>query len=276
MTAPTMNLDALVDLARGPLARSVLVVTGAGVSLASGIPTFRGTDPGAVWANEVMEKGTYDFFKRRPHESWEIYLRRHEVARAAKPNPAHFALAWWERWQEQQGRAFTLVTQNVDTLHEQAGSRALVKVHGSLDRARCTTGGCENGPPRGSVPMDSVDFGAFLAKPSPENVPRCPRCRKRMRPHILWFDEFYTEHADYGIGRVIEAAKRSQLVVFIGTSFSVGVTARVSSIALLRGAKVLSIDPGGAAPEAGIEVIPERAEELLPRWMNALTESPSP
>ncbi|MHA7628958.1 SIR2 family NAD-dependent protein deacylase [Corallococcus sp. M7] len=271
---PSTRLEALLDLARGPLGESVLVVTGAGISLASGIPTFRGTDPGAVWANEVMEKGTYDFFLRKPHESWRIYLRRAEVALAAKPNPAHFALAQWERWQEQRGRAFTLVTQNVDTLHEQAGSRALIKVHGSLDRARCTKRGCGNGAPRGSVPLESLDFSPFHAFASPRTVPRCPRCNKRMRPHILWFDEFYAEHQDYGIQQVEERAKRSRLVLFIGTSFSVGVTDRVSSIALLREAKVLSIDPSGTSRVPGIEVIPERAEELLPRWIQALTESP--
>ncbi|MCY1076302.1 SIR2 family NAD-dependent protein deacylase [Archangium lansingense] len=269
MTEPE-GFEALLAVASDTATEATLVVTGAGVSLASGIPTFRGTDPGAVWANEVMSKGTYSFFKQAPHESWRMYLQRFEVARGAKPNAAHFALEEWERLLERQGRTFLLVTQNVDSLHEQAGSRALVKVHGSLDQARCIQRGCVYGPPRGTLPLAEVDFGPFHASPSPETVPRCPRCRCRLRPHILWFDELYTEHESYDIERVLQRASRSQLVVFVGTSFSVGVTARVSTLALKRGARVFSIDPSGLRPARGIEVVAERAEVLLPRLVSAL------
>ncbi|QRN93608.1 RNA polymerase subunit sigma [Archangium violaceum] len=249
----------------GPLGEALLVVTGAGVSLASGLPTFRGTDPGAVWANDVMEKGTLAFFRRAPEESWLWYLQRFERARGARPNEAHLALAEWERWQERHGREFLLVTQNIDTLHEQAGSRALVKVHGSLDQARCTRRNCANGPPSGTVPMASVDFGPLHADPSRETVPRCPLCRSRLRPHVLWFDELYTEHEAYQFERVLHQARKSSLIVFVGTSFSVGVTARISALALKRRIPVFSIDPAGTQPAPHIQVLAERAEVLLPR-----------
>ncbi|PTL79740.1 Sir2 family NAD-dependent protein deacetylase [Vitiosangium sp. GDMCC 1.1324] len=264
------GFEEFVAAVRGPVGEATLVVTGAGVSLASGLPTFRGTDPGAVWANDVVEKGTRAFFQREPHESWLWYLKRFELAHDARPNEAHLALADWERWQERQGRGFLLVTQNVDTLHEQAGSRALVKVHGSLDRARCTRRGCANGPPRGTLPMAEVDFGPLHADPSPETVPRCPLCRSKLRPHVLWFDEYYSEHEGYQIERVLEGARRSSLVVFIGTSFSVGVTERVTALALKRGAKVFSIDPAGTRPAPRIDVVAERAEVLLPRVVGSL------
>ncbi|WP_420715038.1 SIR2 family NAD-dependent protein deacylase [Corallococcus sp. bb12-1] len=173
MSGPS-GFESLLSLARGPAARATLVVTGAGVSLASGIPTFRGTDPGAVWANEVLEKGTRAFFQKASHESWWMYLQRFEWARAARPNAAHLALADWERWLEARGREFTLVTQNVDTLHEQAGSRALIKVHGSLEQARCTNRGCRHSPPRGTLPLSSVDSGRSTRVPVRRPCPAVP------------------------------------------------------------------------------------------------------
>ena len=259
------GVEEFLAAVRGPLGEALLVVTGAGVSLASGLPTFRGTDPGAVWANDVMEKGTRAFFRRAPEESWLWYLQRFERAHGARPNEAHLALAEWERWQERHGREFLLVTQNVDTLHEQAGSRALVKVHGSLDQARCTRRNCANGPPSGTLPMASVDFGPLHADPSRETVPRCPLCRSRLRPHVLWFDELYTEHEAYQFERVLHQARKSSLIVFVGTSFSVGVTARISALALERRIPVFSIDPAGTQPAPHIDVLAERAEVLLPR-----------
>src|SRR5262249_14007269 len=109
----------------------ILVLTGAGISLASGIPTFRGTDTAAVWASDVMELGTYAYFLRNPVKSWEWYRKRFAIAAGAKPNAAHFALAELEKWQAARSGKFLLVTQNIDNLHEMAGSRELVKVHGS-------------------------------------------------------------------------------------------------------------------------------------------------
>ncbi|WP_163993539.1 SIR2 family NAD-dependent protein deacylase [Pyxidicoccus caerfyrddinensis] len=267
-----MDFKEFLAAVRGPAGEATLVVTGAGVSLASGIPTFRGSDPGAVWANDVTEKGTRAYFKLSPHASWLWYLKRFELARGAKPNAAHQALVAWEAWQQRQGRDFLLVTQNVDTLHEQAGSRALVKVHGSLDQARCTQLCCKHGPPSGTFPMAEVDFGPLHADPSPKTVPRCPECRSKLRPHVLWFDEFYTEHESYQFDHVLLSAKRARLVVFIGTSFSVGVTERVSELGLKNGAQVISIDPSGVSPHPRIHVVAERAEVLLPRVVEALAE----
>lgn len=269
MTA-TAGFEELLAAARGPEGKTTLVVTGAGVSLASGIPTFRGSDPGAVWANDVMEKGTRAFFKKAPHESWLWYLARFERARDAKPNPAHRALAEWEQWQKRQGRDFLLVTQNVDTLHEQAGSHALVKVHGSADQVRCTRHSCKRGPPWGTIPLAEVDLAPLRADPGPETVPRCPECTSKLRPHVLWFDEMYTEHESYQFDHVLLQAKRARLVVFIGTSFSVGITDLISEKGQRNGARLFSIDPSGTPPAAGIRVVAERAEELLPRLVAAL------
>jgi len=253
-------------------ARETLVVTGAGVSLASGIPTFRGSDPGAVWARDVTELGTRAYFERDPVGSWEYYLRRFEKLRHATPNPAHRALVAWERWhREVHGSGFLLVTQNVDCLHEQAGSSSLVKVHGSADRLRCSKEGCEHGAPRGTLPRELFDVAPFLAAPAIERIPRCPSCGSLLRQHVLWFDEYYDAHHSYEIGRVLQAAKRADLVLFVGTSFSVGITDLVLKLALSRRAAIFSIDPGVVAPHRNVLVLPEPAELALPRLVAGLS-----
>jgi NAD-dependent deacetylase len=240
-----------------------LLVTGAGVSLASGIPTFRGKDPEAIWARDVTELGTVEYFSRHPAHSWQWYLSRFEKVLTARPNPAHFALAALERWQLARKGHVLLVTQNVDTLHEQAGSRELVKVHGSVDRVRCSGYECRLGAPFGSLPRESVDLSALLANPVDENVPRCPACGELLRQHVLWFDEFYTSHADYQFDRVLGAAQSAQVVLFAGTSFAVGVTELVLREASQRDVPVFSIDPAGLRPHEFVHTITAPAEEAL-------------
>src|SRR6185436_16529240 len=149
----------------------VLVVTGAGVSAASGLPLFRGTDPDAIWNREVTEIGTVDFFRRDPVAWWQWFRQSFAGLLDARPNPAHHALAALERWQLARGGAdagsdFLLVTQNVDTLHEQAGSKRLVKVHGTADRLRCSRPGCRLGAPGGSFPAAEADFARFDETPA--------------------------------------------------------------------------------------------------------------
>lgn len=243
----------------------LLVLTGAGVSLASGIATFRGSDPGAVWTRDVTELGTVEYFRRDPAGSWSWYLERFDRVREARPNPAHHALAALERWQTARGGDFLLVTQNIDTLHEQAGSRRLIKVHGSSDRVRCSRDGCRLGAPHGSLPRGEIDLAAFRAAPSRETVPRCPECGALLRQHVLWFDEMYGDHADYQWERVLEASERMALALCVGTSFSVGVTDLFLRSAHWSGIPVISIDPAGAGTAGGLlTVLAEKAEELLP------------
>ena len=124
----------LRDVGRGLL----VVITGAGVSAASGLATFRGPEPEAIWSRDVLEMGTRDYFQRDPVDWWQWFLDRFGGILDVKPNAAHRALADLERWQSGRGGDFLLITQNIDTLHEQAGSQALVKVHGSADRVRCS------------------------------------------------------------------------------------------------------------------------------------------
>ncbi len=245
-------------------ARSTLVLTGAGVSLASGIPTFRGSDTGALWASTTMARATLRHFVRDPAESWAWYRERHAQALAASPNPAHRALVDLERWQTARGERFRLITQNIDLLHEGAGSRALTKVHGSIDRARCAAASCPASEL--TVPAASLDFAAFDACPDAATVPRCQACGGLMRPHVLWFDEHYGSHPGYGWLDVLDACDTMHLAVAIGTSFSVGVTDLIAGEARRRGVPLYVIDPDGV-PLPGRQVVGlrDKAEELLPR-----------
>jgi NAD-dependent deacetylase len=242
----------------------VVVVTGAGVSAASGLPLFRGTDPDAVWNRDVTEIGTFGFFARDPVTWWQWFRQSFHGLLDARPNPAHHALAALERWQLARGGDFLLVTQNVDTLHEQAGSQRLVKVHGSADRLRCSRNGCALGAPTGSLPAADVDFAPFANDPRRETLPRCPQCGALLRAHALLFDEYYDEHADYGYSRVRQALERMALAVFAGTSFSVGVTDLVLREALGWKLPVVSIDPAGRPPAPGVTVVQAGAEDVLP------------
>lgn len=258
------ELDALVELWKQHGGGAILVVTGAGISVASGIPTFRGDDPGAVWKTDVTELGTFRYFSQDPVGSWRWYLSRFEKTLAAEPNPAHTALAALERWALERGGRPLLITQNIDGLHRQAGSRQLVEVHGRADRVRCPRSGCPHGAPAGSLPRADLGLERFLAAPAPEHLPRCPRCQSVLRQHVLWFDEYYDSHQDYQWSRVLAAAHAADTVLFVGTSFSVGVTELVLRAALDRGRPALSIDPGATAPPRGVTWLRARSEVILP------------
>ena len=265
----------LADALRRPGRGLLLVVTGAGVSAASGLPLFRGTDPGAIWNRDVTEIGTVRYFERDPVGWWQWFLGSFAGLDGAAPNPAHRALAALEDWQTGQGGDFLLVTQNIDTLHEQAGSRRLIKVHGTADRVRCARTGCRLGAPAGSLPRREADFAAFLAAPSRATLPRCPECGALLRAHALLFDEYYDEHADYRYGEVRRAVERMAAALFVGTSFSVGVTELVLREALGWRTPALAIDPAGVAVP-GVTLFQAGAEEILPavcRELGALTRT---
>ncbi len=243
----------------------LVVVTGAGISLASGIPTFRGTDPDAVWKRDVTELGTFQYFCTDPVGSWQWYTSRFDGVLDKQPNDAHRALVAIERWQVARGGRFLLVTQNVDTLHEDAGSKSMVKVHGSADRVRCTTMGCVNGAPDGSLLRAEIDMQPFFYDPSRKTLPVCPVCRRILRQHVLWFDEFYDGHSGYQWPSVVQAASTMGLGLFVGTSFSVGVTDMFVQSGLQAEIPLYAVDPGADAPPyRGIELLRERSEDLLP------------
>ena len=173
----------------------VFILTGAGVSAESGIPTFRGV--GGLWRNyRIEEVASPEAWHRDPRLVWEFYSMRRKVAASAKPNPAHFALAKLE--QRLRDRLF-LCTQNVDDLHEQAGSKRVVHMHGELFKSRCDT--CSRAP-----------FPDTNTYDPPAELPRCD-CGGRIRPHICWFGE-----VPFGLDRIVHALERCTIFMAVGTS----------------------------------------------------------
>lgn len=178
----------------GPQDR-IFVLTGSGISAESGIPTFRGS--GGLWKNyRVEEVASPHAWARDPALVWEFYSMRRRVAAAAKPNPAHRALADLE---EKLGDRFLLCTQNVDNLHEQAGSHRILHMHGELFKSRCDT--C----PRPPFPDDACYERTA-------EIPRCA-CGGRIRPHICWFGE-----VPYELDRIFAALDACTIFAAIGTS----------------------------------------------------------
>ena len=197
--------------------RSVVVLTGAGISAESGIPTFRGA--GGLWKSlRPEELATPEAFARDPRLVWEWYEWRRELIRSAAPNDAHDALAWFER---ETGRAcaFTMVTQNVDGLHARAGSRRLIEIHGNIFRARCTREGTTR---------------EFPDSPN-ELPPRC-ECGSLLRPDVVWFGEPIELIAD-----AMSEASAAQVMIVIGTSGTVYPAAGL--VSLVRGGLTIEINP---------------------------------
>ena len=251
---------------------TLLVVTGAGISSASGIPTFRGTEPGAIWKTSDVTLATFDYFRRDPVGQWQWYLKRFESVQNAHPNAAHRALVDLERWFSSRGGTLRLVTQNIDTLHERAGSAGLIKVHGTSDRLRCSRPGCVYGAPSGSLPATEADFSSFSTDPRLENLPRCPECQSLLRAHVLFFDEYYLEHVDYRFAEVETLALEGDALLFVGTSFSVGVTDLFLQAGRRRGIPMFAIDPAtDRATPPGLKSIPAPAEEILPALWGILS-----
>src|SRR5215469_13159651 len=176
----------------------LFVLTGAGVSAESGIPTFRGVN--GIWRNyRIEDVASPHAWARDPRLVWEFYSMRRRLAAAARPNPAHFALA---RLEENLSERLFLCTQNVDNLHEQAGSKGVVHMHGELFKSRCDS--CRR------LPFDDVQLYE-----SPSELPLCS-CGGKIRPHICWFGE-----TPFHLDRIFAALDEATLFLAVGTSGSV-------------------------------------------------------
>jgi NAD-dependent deacetylase len=248
-----------------PNARPVFI-TGAGISIASGIAPFRGT-PDAVWEKDITEKGTFDYFLCHPVEAWQWLLGALAGAAGAKPNPAHLALTCLE---EKLGDRMTLITQNVDGLHLVAGSRRCLEVHGNMRHMRCVDRFCSSGfgGTRGLLPWDEVQVSRFLANPCRETLPRCP-CGKILRAHVLWFDESYDGHEDYQFVQAIKAFNKMTALIFIGTSFAVGFTELAKLAGYQYRVPMFVIDPHDSLRFPGLH-IQAAAEDFLPHLAAAV------
>jgi NAD-dependent deacetylase len=224
---------------------SMVVLTGAGISAESGVPTFRGED--GLWRQyRAEELATPWAFQRDPTLIWEWYDWRRGVIASCEPNVAHHTLAAMER----QCEDFTLITQNVDGLHRRAGSQRLLELHGNIWQVRCTE---EN-----TVVENS-------AVPLPEVPPRCS-CGAVLRPHVVWFGESLDPKT---LAAAFRAVENCQLVLVIGTSAVVQPAASLPAIARDKGAYLIEVNVERTPLSAyADEVVLGPAAEELPRlWL---------
>jgi NAD-dependent deacetylase len=223
-------------------ARRVVAFTGAGISAESGIPTFRGRE--GLWRKfSPQELATTTAFARDPRLVWEWYDSRRQSMAEAQPNPGHHALAEIERRVD----IFTLVTQNIDGLHDRAGSRNIVRLHGDIWTLRCT--GC------GRERQD-------LRAPLPELPPYC-ECGAMLRPAVVWFGEFLPPGA---WREAEEAASNAEVFLTVGTSAVVFPAAGLIDVAREGGAVTVEINPDETGYSGAVDYsIRGRAGEVLPR-----------
>lgn len=229
-------------------AERVVALTGAGVSAESGIPTFRDAQTG-LWARYRPEDlATPDAFARNPKLVWDWYAMRRRMIVQAQPNPAHWALAAME----QHIPDFTLITQNVDGLHQAAGSRNVVPLHGDIRRVRCAECGFH---------PDAWDDDA-------PDVPRCPSCGGLLRPDVVWFGENLPSEA---LSRALQVSGRAQVFLVIGTSALVQPAASLWTLCAERGGAVaeINLEPTGISQLVDYGFY-GRAGEILPALVQAV------
>lgn len=228
-------------------AQHITVLSGAGISAESGVPTFRGPD--GLWENHnPQELATPQAFARDPELVWRWYNWRRELIAGCAPNPAHLALAELERT----GAGLTIITQNVDGLHGLAGSQNLIEIHGSIWRLCCT--GCKSEREDHTVPL-----------PVP---PLCPQCGGLLRPAVVWFGE-QLEEAD--LQAAWDAAQSCQVMLVVGTSALVQPAASLALVARRAGAFCMEINPQATSHSPHMDLgIRARAGEVVPALVEGL------
>jgi NAD-dependent deacetylase len=225
-------------------ASSVLVLTGAGVSAESGVPTFRGGGNTAVWKGMPFDViSSAEMVERDLAAVWEWFDYRRNLLQALQPNPAHIAIAeWQERFPQ-----LTVVTQNIDGLHQKASARDVIELHGSIWRSRCVA--CQT---------------RYAITPEEKRADLCVNCGERVRPDVVLFGEMLPAGA---FEQAAELASRADLCFVVGTSAIVYPAAALPEIAKAAGAYVCEVNPERTPlSEFCDEVLTGKAGELLPRF----------
>lgn len=220
----------------------VAVLTGAGISAESGVPTFRGQD--GLWKQVRAETlATPEAFERDPKLVWEWYDWRRGLIAPVEPNPGHQVLAGWQDLFAE----FSLITQNVDGLHGKSGSRDVVELHGNIWKLRCTREGT---------------VSEVRNTPLPQLPPICPSCGALLRPHVVWFGESLDPAV---LERAFRLSEACQAMLVIGTSSVVQPAASLPFAAARAGAKVIEINPEPTplTPHADF-FLPGRSGEIMP------------
>lgn len=230
--------------------RNGVVLTGAGISAESGVPTFRGNE--GIWEKFRPEDlATMSAFIANSKLVWEWYNWRRDLIRQVKPNAGHYALVELGRWFP----SFTLITQNVDNLHRLAGSEDVLEIHGNMLRNKCAD--CA----RAIELENDVD---------PSSIPTCPACGGKIRPDVVWFGEMLPEET---IDAAFEAAEQADIFFSIGTSALVHPAATLPVVAKRHGAVLVEINPD-ETPLTGLAdfYFPQKSGEILPMLVEKLLQ----
>lgn len=228
-------------------AYSICFLTGAGISAASGVPTFRGSD--GLWKKfRPEELANFEVFSKNPELVWEWYNWRRELIRNVRPNLAHYALVDFERVFSE----FAIITQNVDDLHRKAGSVKIIELHGNIMRNKCAE--C-------SRPVsNNIDFS--------KGIPTCPECGGLIRPNVVWFGEMLPDGA---IRQAQDAAMRSEVMFSVGTSALVEPAASLPFMAKGNGAYVVEINlETTSLTDSADEFLRGPADVILPQLFIAM------
>ena len=267
--APEQDWRDLLASRRGD---RVVFLTGAGLSAESGIPTFRG--PEGYWTvgsthYHPTEMATWRSFEAMPEEVWRWYCYRLGVCREAPPNVAHHALLKFDGARPEQS---FLITQNVDGLHFRAGQSPdrMALVHGNIEQIRCDA----------HAPAVFWEHPAELRPTREDPFPRgmdylhCPECGELGRPHVLWFDEYYSEEL-YRAETAMQQVQRCDVLVVVGTSGNTNLPRQAGALAQAVGATIIDINPqdnpfaelarqsGAAIVGTATEILPELIDLLL-------------
>jgi NAD-dependent deacetylase len=242
------DVERLAELIRE--ARSVVALTGAGISVPSGIPDFRSPGTG-LWENvDPMEVAHIDVFRREPERFWHFYGHRFQSLEDKRPNPAHDALVKLE----QAGLLDAVITQNIDQLHARAGTRSLVEVHGTIAHSSCLR--CGHRYPIGEVRSRQAA--------APDGVPRCD-CERPLKPDVVLFGEYLPADA---LARAEQLAAGADLMLCIGSSLEVYPVAQLPAVTLGAGGQIAIVTQGPtqfdrrAAVRIGGDVVDELAALL--------------
>jgi len=220
-------------------AQSVVVLTGAGVSAESGVPTFRGA--GGFWRQfSAPDLASPEAFRANPSLVWEFYHYRRELMSSKQPNPAHLAIAKAQAKLRSEGRTMTVITQNIDGLHQVAGTQGVIELHGSLWSVRCTA--CQRTEVNRSSPISeslrgkgAPDPDAIDARIPVENLPSCSECNGLLRPDVIWFGEGLKASV---LDAADDALENCDLCLVVGTSSVVYPAAMFAPTVASRGVPV--------------------------------------
>ncbi len=229
--------------------KSLFVLTGAGISAESGIPTFRGSD--GLWKSfSATDLATPEAFEKNPQLVWEWYHWRQEIIKQAKPNPAHYSLAHLEKKFDE----FLLLTQNVDNLHKRAGSQNVLELHGNIFRARCLSCG-------------TIIDHKIRQEEKADNQPKC-NCGGLLRPDVVWFGEQIPQDIWQ---QSLEFLSNADVAIVSGTSGIVWPAAAIPEIAKRSGVRTIEInlEPTPISDIVDVSIL-GKAGEILPQVVSKL------